>query len=412
MSHEVRNWEIPTGLNWNEHSRGSAVTLTGAVRERLLQGRIGEMREALEDHEKGRHGEREAGEDDRLAPDLVGQPAEQDEAGGAEDERSRDQDGGGGAVHLERLGQEEQRVELSRIPDHRLARGRAEQSQDRDLGIRPIAERVGERRLGALALRLHLREHRRFFELHPDPDRHDEQDRRQQERNAPAPIGERLFALPGAQAVYEEQCHEQTDRRGGLNPRGVEAAPALRRMLGDVSRRAAIFPAQRQSLHQAQPDQDDRRGHADARIGRQHADQEGAEAHQRHGDEEGVFAADDVADPAEHQRAERAHRKAGGEGEQGEDEARGRVDAGEELLGQDDPERAVDVEVVPLEHGAERGGEDDEALFAGHPPGALAIHGDRRHELSSLIARCFCQPPAALAGSCTGPRPQAIPPAR
>ena len=47
--------------------------------------------------------------------------------------------------------------------------------------------------------------------------------------------------------------------------------------------------------------------------------------------EEGVFAADQVAEPAEEQRAERAHRKAGGEGEQREDEAGRRVDAGEEL---------------------------------------------------------------------------------
>ena len=39
----------------------------------------------------------------------------------------------------------------------------------------------------------------------------------------------------------------------------------------------------------------------------------------------------DVAEPAEEQRAERAHRKAGGEGEQGEDESRRRRDAGEEL---------------------------------------------------------------------------------
>ena len=53
-----------------------------------------------------------------------------------------------------------------------------------------------------------------------------------------------------------------------------------------------------------------------------------------HGDEEGVFAADDVAETAEEQRAERTHGKAGGEGEQGEDEGGGRTDAGEELLRQ------------------------------------------------------------------------------
>lgn len=31
MSQEVVNFEVPTGLNWNEHSSGSAVTTTGAA---------------------------------------------------------------------------------------------------------------------------------------------------------------------------------------------------------------------------------------------------------------------------------------------------------------------------------------------------------------------------------------------
>ena len=125
-------------------------------------------------------------------------------------------------------------------------------------------------------------------------------------------------------------------------------------MLGDIGRGAAIFAAEREALHQPQRDPHDRRGDAPGRVGRQHADQEGAETHQRHGDEEGVFAADDVAQPSENERAERPHREAGGEGEQSEDEGRRRVDAGEEFAGENDAERAVDVKVVPLEHGAER----------------------------------------------------------
>ena len=31
MSHELVNLAVPTGLNWNEHSLGSAMTVTGAV---------------------------------------------------------------------------------------------------------------------------------------------------------------------------------------------------------------------------------------------------------------------------------------------------------------------------------------------------------------------------------------------
>ena len=43
-------------------------------------------------------------------------------------------------------------------------------------------------------------------------------------------------------------------------------------------------------------------------------------AHQDHGDKEGVFAADKIAETAENERAERTHGETGGEGEQREDE--------------------------------------------------------------------------------------------
>ena len=120
-------------------------------------------------------------------------------------------------------------------------------------------------------------------------------------------------------------------RRRGLNPRRVEAALVLWRVFGDVNRGAAIFAAEREALTSRRADQDDRRDDAGRCIGRQQADEECADAHQGHRDEEGVFAADDVAQAAEEQRAERAHREAGGESEKREDECRRRIDAGEEL---------------------------------------------------------------------------------
>jgi hypothetical protein len=82
------------------------------------------------------------------------------------------------------------------------------------------------------------------------------------------------------------------------------------------------------------------------------------------GDQEGVLAADHVAQAAEYQRAEGAHQEAGGKGHQGEDEAGGRV-AGEELFGDHGGEGAVEVEVIPFKDGAEGGREDDLAFFLG-----------------------------------------------
>src|ERR1700745_41902 len=59
---------------------------------------------------------------------------------------------------------------------------------------------------------------------------------------------------------------------------------------------------------------------------------------------------------------DRRHGKARSEGEQREDEADGRRHAREEILGEESAKRAVDIEVVPLEDGAERRRENDLSL--------------------------------------------------
>ena len=233
-------------------------------------------------------------------------------------------------------------------------------------------------RLDAFALFLHAQEHGRLVELQPDPDGNDEKDQREQERDAPSPLGERGFAHEGADAEDQQQRHEQSERGGGLDPGGVVAALAWRRVLGDVDRRAAVLAAQCQALHQAKPDQHHGCQDAPLRVGGQDADEEGPHAHQRHGDQEGIFPADDVADASEQQRAERAHGETGGEGEQREDEADIGRDVGEEVLGEKHAQRAVDVEIIPLEHGPQRRCEDDQPFFRRHPPrghGLVHCHG-------------------------------------
>jgi hypothetical protein len=70
--------------------------------------------------------------------------------------------------------------------DDALARRGPEQRQHHVLVVRILHEAVGQRRLGAFALGLHLLEHRRLLQLEPDVDREREQDGRDQERDAPA----------------------------------------------------------------------------------------------------------------------------------------------------------------------------------------------------------------------------------
>ena len=70
------------------------------------------------------------------------------------------------------------------------------------------------------------------------------------------------------------------------------------------------------------------------------ADDEGRQAHDQ-GDQEGVLAADHVAQAAEEDGAKGTHNKAGRKSEQREDKGRARIQAAEKLLGNDACKRAV-----------------------------------------------------------------------
>ena len=106
-------------------------------------------------------------------------------------------------------------------------------------------------------------------------------------------------------------------------------------MLGDVGRGATVLATEREPLQQAQDDQNDRSRHADRRVVRQDADDERRRTHDEDGDEEGVLAADHVAEAAEEECAEWAHKEARRKREQREDVGRRRIEASEELLRDD-----------------------------------------------------------------------------
>ena len=124
-------------------------------------------------------------------------------------------------------------------------------------------------------------------------------------------------------------------------------------MLRDVGGRTAVFAAEREALQQAQNDQDDRSCDADGGCVREQADDEGRQAHDEDRDQEGVLAADDVTDAAEHDGAERTHEEAGGERQQREDVAGRRRIGAEELRADDRGERSVKIKIIPFEDGAE-----------------------------------------------------------
>jgi hypothetical protein len=85
-------------------------------------------------------GDEIAGHHDFLAADAVRQRAEHDEERCAEGQGDGDDDVRLHEVDLEHVLQEDQRVELSRVPDHRLPRRGAEQHEQDDLPVLPVAE--------------------------------------------------------------------------------------------------------------------------------------------------------------------------------------------------------------------------------------------------------------------------------
>ena len=101
------------------------------------------MGQPLEQRHVGQRRQQAARHDDLLAADAIREPAEEDEEAGADEQRDRDHDVGGLVVDLERDGQEEQRVELAGVPDHALTGRRAEQREEHDLEVAPLAEGFG-----------------------------------------------------------------------------------------------------------------------------------------------------------------------------------------------------------------------------------------------------------------------------
>src|SRR5208283_419676 len=99
-----------------------------------------------------------AAENDRLAADAIRKRAEQYEKRRAENEGAGHQQSGVGRVDLQGLGEEEIGIKQAGVPDHGLAGGAAEQRDQGDPGVAPLAKGFRYRRARAASLRLHLAE--------------------------------------------------------------------------------------------------------------------------------------------------------------------------------------------------------------------------------------------------------------
>ena len=353
------------------------VQLHRRPRHRRGQRWVGGQREPAKDRLVGQHREQAAGEHDEFAADAVGQPAEENEQRGPEQERRADQQVRVLVVELQRRRQEIERIKLAGVPHDALPRRRTEQRHQHQLRIAPARETFRQRRLRRFPLGLHLGEHRRFLELEPDVDRDRQQQNRHEERHSPAPRPKTLggHRVPGQ--VNHREGKKESQRGRELDPAREQPAFARRRVFRDIRGRAAIFPAQRQALREPEHDQDHRRPEADRRIRRQHADQRGRQTHHDDGDEERVLPPDQVADPAKDQRAEGSHGKTHAKEREAREKPGGLVAGRKKQFPEKRGERAVDVEVVPLEDRAQRRGEDDELVFPIEGSSRGGTHGAR-----------------------------------
>jgi hypothetical protein len=145
-----------------------------------------------------------------------------------------------------------------------------------------------------------------------------------------------------------------------LRPGGDEAAMAGgARPLHRQEDRAAPFAADPDPLDRAQDRQDDRAPDADRGVTRHEGDEEGRDPHQQQGRDQRRLAPDAVAVMAEDRRPDGARDKAHRIDRERLQRAGQRVRTGKIELGEDEPgRRAVEKEIVPLDRGADRAGQD------------------------------------------------------
>jgi len=233
--------------------------------------------------------------------------------------------------------------------------GHAQADPDEDVLPRGV-QRLSQADLdGLVALLVEHLEHRRLLELEPDPHGDQDQDRAEEEGQAPQPAVQHGLGgegdegeSAGAQQGAELDAHE--------GQRGEEAAALRRRELRDEHGGARLLGPGAQPLEDAEQDQQDRGDDTGGLEGGEDADQEARAAHEGDGGDEDHLAAQLVAEVAEHQPADRPGGEANGVGAQRRDRAAGGAQGLEEQLAEDEGTgQAVDVEVVVLEGRPHRG---------------------------------------------------------
>src|SRR5262249_34307966 len=192
-----------------------------------------------------------------------------------------------------------------------------------------------------------------------------DQQQRDDERQPPAPVLERLETEVTADADDDGERDDDAERGRRLQPARVVAAILVGDVLGDVGNGPAIFTAEAETLDEPEQEQDDRSQQTDRCVRRDEPDEGRRETHAAQRDEERVLPADLVTEPAEQEGAQRSDQEADRENRHRAEECRDRMAFLEELDGEDRSQAAEDVEVVPLDDVTHCGRDDDAAQLSG-----------------------------------------------
>ena len=325
-----------------------------ASRARVAGGAEQRRREEAEDQGDGR-GE----EQDGLAAALVGlQAADHDEPGEEED---RDH------LHAEVLGLRE--AEGLDAVGQRPGAEHVEQGvgdahgAGAEYDLLPVLGELLERGLHHAVLLDGLLEDRCLAHALTDDKAHDDEDRREEERDAPAPGDHGGLVEVGLKQQVHTVGAEEADGRAQVGEGAVEGALVGRRVLRGDQRGAGPLAGKAEALAStAEAEQHDGQRAEDVKA-REQADDEGRDAHGHEGDDQRLLAAQLVAEVTEQQRAERAGQERDGEGDEGEQRGEEGILLGH--VGEEDHSEVarrgdrIAVVVVELDGGAHHRGSDD-----------------------------------------------------
>ena len=171
-----------------------------------------------------------------------------------------------------------------------------------------MLQRIAEWGFRYLTRGFHLLKIRRFINIFSDPQAEQYQYRAQQERDPPAPGEKILFTEQGHQRNNKGR-HQHADGHARLRNAAEEPFAFFWRVFIGQQQRAAPFTADAHPLNDTHQDQQRGSPHANHLIRRQQANHDGCTAHQREGQDKGLFTSDAVTDMCKKYPANGANKK-------------------------------------------------------------------------------------------------------